>query len=66
MKQTFRMNRVKIAEINEQIEDNLSGIRVVKSFANEAIENQKFKAGNDGFLTAKKIIINTWEVIIQD
>lgn len=54
MKHTFRMNRVKIAEINEQIEDNLSGIRVVKSFANEAIENQKFKVGNDGFLTAKK------------
>lgn len=54
MKQTFRMNRVKIAEINEQIEDNLSGIRVVKSFANEAIENQKFKVGNDGFLKAKK------------
>lgn len=54
MKQTFRMNRVKIAEINEQIEDNLSGIRVVKSFANETIENEKFKMGNDGFLTAKK------------
>ncbi len=54
MKQTFRMNRVKIAEINEQIEDNLSGIRVVKSFANEAIENEKFKTGNDGFLEAKK------------
>lgn len=54
MKQTFRMNRVKIAEINEQIEDNLSGIRVVKSFANEKIENEKFKMGNDGFLTAKK------------
>ncbi|MCI9125781.1 MAG: ABC transporter ATP-binding protein [Eubacterium sp.] len=54
MKQTFRMNRVKIAEINEQIEDNLSGIRVVKSFANEAIENKKFKQGNDGFLRAKK------------
>ena len=54
MKQTFRMNRVKIAEINEQIEDNLSGIRVVKSFANEMIENEKFKQGNDGFLRAKK------------
>ena len=54
MKQTFRMNRIKIAEINEQIEDNLSGIRVVKSFANEAIENKKFKVGNDGFLKAKK------------
>ncbi len=54
MKRTFKMNRVKIAEINEQIEDNLSGIRVVKSFANEEIENQKFKIGNDGFLQAKK------------
>lgn len=54
MKRAFRMNRVKIAEINEQIEDNLSGIRVVKSFANEKIENQKFQIGNDGFLSAKK------------
>ncbi len=54
MRKAFRKNRVKIAEINEQIEDNLSGIRVVKSFANEKIENQKFKVGNDGFLSAKK------------
>ena len=54
MKQAFRVNRIKIAEINAQIEDNLSGIRVVKSFANEAIENRKFKQGNDGFLAAKK------------
>ena len=54
MKRTFKMNRVKIAAINEQIEDNLSGIRVVKSFANEAVENEKFKIGNDGFLEAKK------------
>jgi ATP-binding cassette subfamily B protein len=45
---------VKIADINSQIEDNLSGIRVVKSFANEEIENKKFKKGNDGFLDAKK------------
>ena len=54
MKRAFRMNRVKIADINSQIEDNLSGIRVVKSFANEEIENEKFKKGNDGFLDAKK------------
>lgn len=54
MKRAFKMNRVKIAAINEQIEDNLSGIRVVKSFANESIENEKFKIGNDGFLEAKK------------
>ncbi len=54
MKQAFRQNRVRIAEINSQIEDNLSGIRVVKSFANEDVENSKFKTGNDGFLAAKK------------
>lgn len=54
MRRAFRRNREKIAEINGQIEDNLSGIRVVKSFANEEIENQKFQYGNDGFLAAKK------------
>ena len=54
MKRAFKENRVQIAEVNTQIEDNLSGIRVVKSFANEEIENEKFKIGNDGFLRAKK------------
>ena len=54
MKKAFKENRVQIAEINTQIEDNLSGIRVVKSFANEDIEKEKFKVGNDGFLRAKK------------
>ena len=54
MRLAFRQNRVKIAEINAQIEDNLSGIRVVKSFANEEIENEKFREGNAGFLAAKK------------
>ncbi|MDD6156209.1 MAG: ABC transporter ATP-binding protein [Lachnospiraceae bacterium] len=54
MRRAFKRNREKIAEINGQIEDNLSGIRVVKSFANEDIENEKFKVGNDGFLAAKR------------
>lgn len=54
MKAAFRQNREKIAEINAQIEDNLSGIRVVKSFANEDIECEKFRQGNDRFLAAKK------------
>ncbi|WP_031556954.1 ABC transporter ATP-binding protein [Lachnospira multipara] len=54
MRGAFKNNRAKIAEINGQIEDNLSGIRVVKSFANEEIENEKFKIGNLGFLNAKK------------
>lgn len=54
MRRAFRQNRVKIAEINAQIEDNLSGIRVVKSFANEEIEKGKFRQGNEAFLAAKK------------
>lgn len=54
MRRAFKVNRQKIAEINGQIEDSLSGIRVVKSFANEEIENQKFKMGNDGFLNSKR------------
>ena len=54
MRKAFRNNRVKIAEINAQIEDNLSGIRVVKSFATEDVENKKFARGNEAFLKAKK------------
>lgn len=54
MKRIFLKNRARIADINAQIEDNLSGIRVVKSFANEEIEMDKFKVGNDNFLESKK------------
>ena len=54
MKRAFKRNREQIAKINSQIEDNLSGIRVVKSFANEEIEKEKFAKGNAGFLNAKK------------
>ncbi len=54
MKQAFKRNRARIADINAQIEDNLSGIRVVKSFANEEIEMKKFTLGNDRFLESKK------------
>lgn len=55
MRKAFKRNREKIAEINSQIEDSLSGIRVVKSFANEKEEMKKFKRGNDNFVAAKKI-----------
>ena len=54
MKKAFVKNRARIADINAQIEDNLSGIRVVKSFANEDIELSKFKKGNDRFVESKK------------
>lgn len=55
MEKAFRLRRQRIGEINGQIEDSLSGIRVVKSFANEKIEMQKFEHGNDGFVDAKKM-----------
>ena len=53
MKRAFKRNRARIAEINAGIEDNLSGIRVVKSFANEDLEQEKFRQGNERFLESK-------------
>lgn len=54
MKSVFKKNREKIASVNAQIQDSLSGIRVVKSFSNEHIENKKFQKGNNAFLETKE------------
>lgn len=54
MNRAFRKNRERISEINAQIEDNLSGIRVVKSFANEKKEIDKFHDGNLKFVESKR------------
>ncbi len=53
MKEGFRQSRIVVGELNSQIEDSLLGIRVVKSFANENIEEKKFKKGNEKFLEIK-------------
>lgn len=55
MKRAFKENRARIADINSQIEDSLSGIRVVKSFANEDVEMEKFGKGNQRFVDSKRI-----------
>ena len=55
MKHAFAENRRRIADINSQIEDSLSGIRVVKSFGNEKEEIKKFRSGNEKFVAAKRI-----------
>lgn len=55
MKAAFKRNREKIADINSIIEDNLSGIRVVKSFAGEEQELTKFHKGNGHFVEAKRM-----------
>lgn len=54
MKMAFKENRARIADINATIEDNLSGIRVVKSFANEDAEIEKFQKRNASFVDSKK------------
>ena len=53
MHEGFRESRVVVGELNSQIEDSLLGVRVVKSFANENLEEKKFKKGNEKFLTIK-------------
>ena len=54
MKRAFKQNRAKIADINSQIEDSLAGVRVVKSFANENVEMDKFEVGNKNFVRTKR------------
>lgn len=50
---TFKARNRQVGEINAQVEDSLLGIRVVKSFANEEIEEHKFDEGNQEFLRIK-------------
>lgn len=54
LKKAFKRNRDKIADINAQLEDSLSGVRVVKSFGNEEVEMSKFQKGNQAFLNSKR------------
>ena len=54
MRATFADNRRKIGDINATLQDSLSGIRIVQAFANESIEEAKFKKGNEAFLESKK------------
>lgn len=54
MQATFLDNRKKIGDINASLQDSLAGIRIVQSFANEAIEREKFRLGNEAFLDSKR------------
>ena len=53
MQETFMDNRRKIGDINSSLQDTLAGIRVVQSFANERIEQEKFNTSNENFLISK-------------
>ena len=54
MQETFMENRRKIGDVNASLQDTLSGIRVVQSFANEDIDRAKFKKSNEAFLVSKR------------
>src|SRR5699024_4293299 len=54
MRRSFKASRHELGELNAQVEDSLSGIRVVKSFANEELEKDKFAARNGRFLQIKR------------
>ena len=53
MQETFMDNRRKIGDINSSLQYTLAGIRVVQSFANERIEQEKFNRSNENFLISK-------------
>lgn len=55
MRRVFKERNKQVGEINAQVEDSLLGIRVVKSFANEQIEEDKFADGNQKFLGLKAV-----------
>jgi ATP-binding cassette subfamily B protein len=54
MRTAFKKQRNQLGEINARVEDSLQGIQVVKSFANEDVEQAKFREGNEGFLDVKR------------
>ncbi|USK32008.1 ABC transporter ATP-binding protein/permease [Bacillus sp. F19] len=72
LNRALRSNKERIGDVNAQVEDSLSGIRTVKSFANEQIEIEKFDRENNRFLHSRKrtyqaeaLLYNSFETIIQ-
>ncbi|MGI6239357.1 MAG: ABC transporter ATP-binding protein [Christensenellales bacterium] len=56
MRKSFMSQRHQLGELNARVEDSLSGVRVVKSFANEDLEKRKFGDGNMKFLDIKRLM----------
>ena len=56
MNRVYLKNKEQMGEINTNAEDALSGIRVTKAYANEALELEKFNVANEGFLESRKSV----------
>jgi ATP-binding cassette subfamily B protein len=54
MHHALRKSRDRIGDINAQVEDTLAGVRVVKSFTNEAVERKKFQYENNRFVESRR------------
>ncbi len=54
MNWALRSSKDRIGDINAQVEDTLSGIRVVKPFTNEVVEKRKFADANNRFLASRR------------
>lgn len=72
LNKALRSNKERIGDVNAQVEDSLSGIRVVQSFANEHVEVEKFNWNNNRFLDSRKhtykaeaLFYNSFQTIIQ-
>ncbi|WP_456095817.1 ABC transporter ATP-binding protein [Peptostreptococcus sp.] len=55
MRRAQKKQRVHVGDLNSSIEDSILGIKVVKSFANEDIELEKFERDNNKFLSIKEL-----------
>jgi len=55
MNRAMRLSKERVAQVNAQIEDSLAGIRVVQSFANEALEQAKFDEANVRFVESRRL-----------
>jgi ATP-binding cassette subfamily B protein len=65
MQRAFKTNQERIGDVNARVEDSLAGIRVVKSFANEAVEQEKFDTENQRFLDSRRSIYRIEASIYQ-
>jgi len=65
VKKAFKTNYERIGDIDSQVEDTLSGIRVVQSFANEEIEIKKFSRENEHFMENRKSIYKNESILYQ-
>jgi ABC-type multidrug transport system, ATPase and permease components len=62
MESSFREVRKKIADVNAQLENSISGIRVAKAFTNEEYEIEKFNEGNEAFSDARR---NSYKIMAE-